>query len=120
MPKPFEVKTSTINNSGLGLYLTCGAKPGEKIARYSGVPIDPAGVTECGSQYLLQVSKNVILCASAKDEWEGKWAQDGPRGGKEVNARFAAANIVNECAKTGKLSSRFLETDVLHALKTCV
>ena len=111
--KLFEIKKSTIKNSGLGLFLTCGAKPGEKIARYSGVPIDPSDVTSCGSQYLFQVSKNVILCAAGDDEWEGKYAQDGPRGGKAVNARFTAATVVNQCRKTGKLYANIIATKII-------
>ena len=98
--KKFIVQKSSIPDAGNGLFITESAKSGERIGRFSGIVLTQEEADKSDSKYMLRISKDVILCADGINEWEGKFAQDGPQSGIPANARFAAATVVNECSKS--------------------
>ena len=97
-----EVKESSIAGAGLGLYLLEDALAGERVAKYSGTPLNAAEIAKSKSRYLFEVHKDLALDAEAKDNFKGRYINDGRHSGREVNVRFGARRATSICKLTGK------------------
>ena len=79
----------------MGLFCTEHVRPGDVVARYSGKLLTHEQASRSESNYILQISSNLYLDATEKDNWEGRWINDGPHAGREPNCVFASAYNTN-------------------------
>ena len=100
--KKFEIRESGVKDAGDGLYLMESAADGEEIARYSGDVLTAQQARVSDSQYIVKVSTNVFLDASADGHWEGKMANCARKAKRKVNARILAASKPRFCKASKK------------------
>ena len=97
-----EARESTIPGAGLGLFMLEDARPGDRVAIYTGAPLTAAEAATSTSPYLFQVNKNLVLDAQDPTHANGRYVNDGPIAGREANARFGAARFAVTCKETGR------------------
>ena len=79
------ISKSLIPNAGLGLRARRDFLPGDRVARASGTILDEMDRAFSDSESILQISPGVYMDMSGKDEWEGKYVNDGPHSGRMAN-----------------------------------
>ena len=100
--KKFEIRESTIPGAGEGLFLTEAAVHDEAIARYSGELLSEVEAKKLKSAYTVRISADQYLCATRKNDWEGKKANCARKSRRVCNARFASNGVCNFCEKSRK------------------
>ena len=95
-PKQLIVQTSSIPHAGRGLFLVEPVKKGERIAIYSGKPMDKSMVQVSKSEYIVQVSSNVFLDGGdVSEKGKGKYINCGRKSKLKINSEFASGRTYN-------------------------
>ena len=83
----------------MGLGMCEQARPGERVAIYTGEPISAKEAATSDSAYLLMVNKNLILDAQDPSHDKGRYINCGRMAGKPINATFGAARHASICIR---------------------
>ena len=97
-----EVRPSSIEGAGDGLWMLEDAAPGDRVALYTGDILTAAEAEESDSAYMVMVNKNLILDARDPAHGKGRFINCGRMAGKPVNAAFGAARRTATCPNTGR------------------